>query len=71
MPWKDEGFLLRISSMKLSVMSAIPEAWYKQKGDRDQKQNDDNDTDGPDPPRYRTKEGYKTGEHENTVVYMA
>lgn len=50
--------------MKLLVMLAIPEAWYKQKGDRNQKQNDDDDTAGPDPRRYRTEEVHKTGEHE-------
>lgn len=50
-------------------MFAIPKAWYKHKGNRDQKQNDDDDTDGPDPGCYITQKKHKTEESENIIVY--
>lgn len=56
MQWIGHAILLRISSVKLSEMSAIPEAWYKQNGDGDQKQNDDNGTDDPDPRCYKKRD---------------
>lgn len=63
--------MTRFTSMKLSVMFAIPAACYKQKGDRHQNHTDNDDTDGPDPRRYRIQEGHKTRERENIGVNTA